>query len=351
MYLPPATRPGGRSRHGRLLALVATPVLALPLLAAVPAAGENQTPPSASGDTAGGIDTVDAAVGGGQPAAPAGLEVPDEPVAVTLITGDKVLYGGQGSTDGQPNVDFEPAPRDSGVPVGYTYEWDMDDFYVFPSDTVALIGAGTLDKELFNITGLIEQGYDDVASGGAGVPVLATFTEDLDTVAEVEDAAAELPAVEGEVAAVPKANAAGVKVDRGTADQFWNAVAAERSNRGGNTDKNTDSNASPALGAGVAELRLDSVFEISLDVSVPQIGAPQAWEAGYTGEGVTVAVLDTGVDQNHPDLAGQVVQAQNFTDEPDASDTHGHGTHVASTIAGTGQPRTASTSVSPPAPT
>ncbi len=43
------------------------------------------------------------------------------------------------------------------------------------------------------------------------------------------------------------------------------------------------------------------------DLSVPRIGAPSVWSAGYTGVGITAAVLDTGVDKTHPFLAGAVV--------------------------------------------
>ena len=87
---------------------------------------------------------------------------------------------------------------------------------------------------------------------------------------------------------------------------------------------------------GVERIWLDGRRRVTLDHSVPQIGAPAAWAAGFTGKGVTVAVLDTGVDATHPDLAGKVAEARNFTEAPDARDTVGHGTHVASTIAGTG---------------
>ncbi|GIF17761.1 type VII secretion-associated serine protease mycosin [Actinoplanes tereljensis] len=64
------------------------------------------------------------------------------------------------------------------------------------------------------------------------------------------------------------------------------------------------------------------------------VRAPAAW-ARTTGAGVTVAVLDSGVDAGHPDLAGQVLPGADLTDgtEGPSHDVHGHGTHVAGTIA------------------
>lgn len=89
--------------------------------------------------------------------------------------------------------------------------------------------------------------------------------------------------------------------------------------------------------SGIAHVWLDGVRKASLDKSVPQIGAPKAWSAGYDGKGTKIAVLDTGVDATHDDLKGQVVGAKNFSTSPDASDKVGHGTHVASIAAGTGK--------------
>lgn len=63
---------------------------------------------------------------------------------------------------------------------------------------------------------------------------------------------------------------------------------------------------------------------------VSAIGAPAS---NYTGRGVRVAVIDTGVDLSHPDLAGRVVAYRSFVPgAPDVADGDGHGTHVAGTI-------------------
>lgn len=90
--------------------------------------------------------------------------------------------------------------------------------------------------------------------------------------------------------------------------------------------------------------------------TVPQTGAPALWEMpeGYTGEGIIVSVIDTGIDYNHPffwDLSDEdnpvprVIGGWNFTqsDDPenpvdptDPMDGHYHGTHVAGIIAANG---------------
>ncbi|WP_328820974.1 S8 family peptidase [Peribacillus faecalis] len=82
--------------------------------------------------------------------------------------------------------------------------------------------------------------------------------------------------------------------------------------------------------------------------SAPYIGSNDAWEAGFTGDGVTVAVIDTGVDYTHPDLdqafgsykGWDFVDDDNDPQETPTGDPRGaattHGTHVAGTVAADG---------------
>jgi subtilisin len=65
---------------------------------------------------------------------------------------------------------------------------------------------------------------------------------------------------------------------------------------------------------------------------VNKIGAPTVWAQGDVGAGIKVAVLDTGIDMDHPDLT--VAGGTNFvTPTSTADDDNGHGTHCAGTIA------------------
>lgn len=63
------------------------------------------------------------------------------------------------------------------------------------------------------------------------------------------------------------------------------------------------------------------------------VDAPQAWSRTLGSAAVRIAVIDTGIDATHPDLAGKVVAAANFTASNTTQDLSGHGTHVAGTAA------------------
>ncbi|MEW9502195.1 S8 family serine peptidase [Jeotgalibacillus marinus] len=99
---------------------------------------------------------------------------------------------------------------------------------------------------------------------------------------------------------------------------------------------------------GEGEVISEEFFSPEMFDSAPYIGSEEAWDAGFTGEGVTVAIIDTGVDYTHPDLehafgdykGWDLVDNNNDPQETPADDPRGdstyHGTHVAGTVAANG---------------
>jgi serine protease AprX len=85
----------------------------------------------------------------------------------------------------------------------------------------------------------------------------------------------------------------------------------------------------------VEQIWPDLPVHTCLDVSVPKIETPKVWQAGFKGEGIKLAIVDTGIDDTHPDFAGRIVASKSFVGES-ARDDNGHGSHVAGIAAGTG---------------
>jgi hypothetical protein len=114
----------------------------------------------------------------------------------------------------------------------------------------------------------------------------------------------------------------------------------------GTSPRTTAHASAPADASGVTGLYLDDTVRLpaaaaaavgpTLNDAIGLIGADVARRHGLNGKGVTIAIVDTGIDVSHPDLAGRVVAARNFSTDSDVLDHFGHGTHVASIAAGTG---------------
>ncbi|MFD0079000.1 S8 family serine peptidase, partial [Streptomyces sp. NPDC127166] len=188
------------------------------------------------------------------------------------------------------------------------------DLYVYPEGATAALAADRVDEELFNVTGLIRQGYDD--SRTTTLPLIAVYDSSVDVARAVP--ATPRGAARGTV--LKAAHGVALKADKKNASAFWTDITSRRSRSG----------------ADVRKVWLDRKVSATLEESTKQIHAPEAWAAGYDGKGTRVAVLDTGADAEHPDLKGRIVASENFTDSDTTGDHQGHGTHTISTVGGSG---------------
>ncbi|XVV15888.1 S8 family serine peptidase [Actinoplanes sp. CA-131856] len=230
---------------------------------------------------------------------------------ITLITGDKVTV--------RPGVTTIQGP--DGEQVGAHITTVGPDTYVYPDSAMQYVGAGLLDKRLFNVTYLLREGYGDAVTDR--LPVILGYSGSA-----AKRSAAALPEGGTEVRALPSINGSAVSAERDK--DFWTSLT------GAAPEGVRAKQATTGFAHGITKVWLDGKVHADLADSVAQIGAPEVWAGGNTGEGVDVAVLDTGVDAGHPDLAGRIESSQSFVPGEDVTDGHGHGTHVASTIAGSG---------------
>lgn len=237
----------------------------------------------------------------GPPAHAAAPEAPDSvppSYSVTLITGDRISV--TEVPGARPAVHIEAASW-PGRQVVFQTTYDSRRIRVVPSDVAQLVNK-VLDPALFDLKALKDVGALRVIVQG-GQSGLGGQTGRF------------LPSIRASVQTLSPAQArslgASIAKSQGPQHIWLDALVRAENVRPENTSA-------------------------KLDRNLTQIGAPQAWAQGLSGTGVKVAVLDTGVDPTHPDLARRILKSANFTESPTADDRFGHGTHVASIVAGDG---------------
>ncbi|MEV6384515.1 S8 family peptidase [Streptomyces sp. NPDC051773] len=272
--------------HKRRKRAVTTVPLAAALAAALGAGLLVSTPDSAEAAPSTGTGT----------GAPAGT--------VTLVTGDKVTLDAEGKVTGVVAAEGREG-------MAFRVQQAEGHAYVLPRDAEPLIANGTADRRLFDVTQLVKSRYDDARR--SDLPLIVTYDKGTSLSASTFRGAGatvrrDLPSINGDAVRARKSEGA----------DLWETLTG---------------------GTGSAKVRkiwLDGKVKATLDRSVPQIGVPAAHAAGFDGKGVKVAVLDTGIDATHPDLKDRIEAVKNFSASADTVDRAGHGTHVASTIAGSG---------------
>nr|WP_121704292.1 S8 family serine peptidase [Streptomyces sp. E5N298] len=249
---------------------------------------------------------------------------------VRLVTGDRVTL--TSFPGGRHVVSVRPGPGREHVPF-QTLEGDDDSVSVVPSDAEGFLSAGVLDRRLFNVSALISAGLDEAHSSALPLIVSSRPVPPRDGARVGAQAARSARATADRLIALNRPttpsrdlrsiDARSARVAGEDLGAFWKQL-----NPGGAS--------AAARAAMTPRVLLDGRVKALLDRSTAQIHAPTAWKAGYEGQGVKVAVLDTGADARHPDLAGRIAEAQDFSGSGNTGDHFGHGTHVAAIVGGSG---------------
>ncbi|WP_135535146.1 S8 family serine peptidase [Halostella pelagica] len=232
-------------------------------------------------------------------------------VTLTLITGQTVtVEKRRGET--VYTTDAETAMRRISTP---------DGTYVFPENA----DLERFDPRLFNVDLLVEQNLTD--ANVDSIPVIVERRGSPDEVGRTDGNAERSPT-------------AALRDDMGrtrglTAERTLDSVDAVSASV--SKDQSAAVYETLRTSAEIEHVSLDARVSVSLDDVSELTGAGAARSRyGVNGENVTVAVLDSGVDDSHPDLQDAVTRQVDFTGEGTTDDPYGHGTHTAGIVAGDG---------------
>lgn len=240
-------------------------------------------------------------------------------VQLQLVTGDAVTFNRATKT-----FDFVAAKGREDV--SYFSKQTADGIFVIPLDAVSLVATGALDEDFFNLELLSDFGLSDATSGDLPVIIKqskASISSTLNSVAN------------GKIKKLDTISA--IALTTSSDGSFWDRVVV------------TDASGRLVLSPGIDQIWLDRPVQRdpqeqatkNADKVVADLRKQiNAADLPYTGDGVRVAVVDTGVLPSHKDLNARIFQMKDFTSS-DATglgvDDNGHGTHVAGIIAGSGE--------------
>ncbi len=242
---------------------------------------------------------------------------------LTLITGDKIIV-----TEKNGTQKFAFLTKQAST--GYNVLRSKNDVFIIPKG----VDLNKFSIELFSLKTLYKY---QIEYGLKELPLIVKLKETRPVMLE-EEIQRELPVIRNiPTIRLNLINALGLRIPLNSVGEAFKLLETARL-----IDKVTlDHIRVPAY------VKTNGEYKPELYSSVPFIGAPYLWSLGYNGTGIKVAVLDTGVDPTHPDFYinnnTNIIAMKSFVDfdfdgiadEP-VQDLHGHGTHVASTIAGTG---------------